>query len=804
MEAPHTPGDSSSVASPIPRLIHQTWKTASVPERWQTCQGSWQRHHPQWQYRLWTDEDNRSFLAEHDPWFLPIYDAYPEPIMRVDAFRYFLMYRLGGVYVDVDFECLKPLDALLDPHEVVLGLEPDAHTDKLLARERGLTHIVCNAFLASRPGHPFWEHVIKQLVASHKAPGVLDATGPFMLTGALDAYEEPGGVYLAPASALYPRTAPDSRAGSDASPDVDPGEAYAVHHWAGSWIQEPSGSPRSGGETSIAFRLTDRVCPVLDGELDVDAARHLWAGGRAQPLVSCLMVTARRTGLAWRAIQCFRAQTYPARELVIINDDPDPELHDRVTGLGDERIRHVRLPPQGTTLGALRNIAVSHARGDLVAQWDDDDLYDPERIEVQVAALESLAADVCLLRREQMWWPATRRLATSPPRAWEGSMLARRSAMGLYPEQRRGEDTALMTRLIRGARAVILDAPWLYIYVFHGANTFDAGHFAELFDAAEAIDEGCDYVQAVIALSHRLPIDLSSILDENEAPPPSSASIPESGETRPDGEHATPHPVVTDELPSVLVLTPVRNASPFLERYFENLSRLDYDPQQLTLGLLESDSTDGTWSRIERASSALSDRFADVTTLKRDFGVRLPGPRYASEHQRERRAVLARSRNTLLSGALRDEDWVLWLDVDVTQYPPDLIQRLLGAGKDIVTAHCVTRPGGPSFDLNTFVLSDEAPGVDWSRHVRDGILQPPRGLGRRYLDELRDHALVQVDSVGGTALLIRADLHREGLCFPAYPHALHIETEGLAMMARDLGMACWAMPQLEVVHPPHG
>lgn len=89
--------------------------------------------------------------------------------------------------------------------------------------------------------------------------------------------------------------------------------------------------------------------------------------------------------------------------------------------------------------------------------------------------------------------------------------------------------------------------------------------------------------------------------------------------------------------------------------------------------------------------------------------------------------MLAKVRNHLLSRALVDEEWVLWLDVDVTGYPADLIQRLLGARKDIVVPHCATEPGGPTYDLNTFALQPRAGTLNWSQWLRDGILQPPRG-----------------------------------------------------------------------------
>ena len=169
--------------------------------------------------------------------------------------------------------------------------------------------------------------------------------------------------------------------------------------------------------------------------------------------------------------------------------------------------------------------------------------------------------------------------------------------------------------------------------------------------------------------------------------------------------------------------------------------------------------------------------------------------------QRQRRATLARARNVLLSRALRDEEWVLWADVDVSRWPPDLIERLLAPGKQIVVPHCRREGTGETFDLNTFKSRPGFDARELERWVVDGILQPPRGVGRVYLGDLQDRELVEVDGVGGTVLLVRADLHREGLVFPPVPYRLHIETEGLSFLARDMGVASWGLPRLEVWHP---
>ena len=246
----------------------------------------------------------------------------------------------------------------------------------------------------------------------------------------------------------------------------------------------------------------------------------------------------------------------------------------------------------------------------------------------------------------------------------------------------------------------------------------------------------------------------------------------------------------------VLILTPVKQSAHHLPSYVAALERLSYPRDRLSIGLLDSDSTDDTFGALHALRDELDARFSRVTLLRRDFGFRMPPgvPRWTWEFQLVRRTVLAKSRNHLLVGALADEDWVLWLDVDVVDYPADVLERLLATGKDIVMPHCVVRPGGPTFDLNA-----------WSDH------------GRLHLEDLRGGPeLVPLDAVGGTMLLVRADAHRDGLNFPPYLYGRasplarcpspmpwdvgEVETEGLGLMARDMGYECWGMPSLEIVH----
>ncbi|MEL4897862.1 hypothetical protein [Crocosphaera sp. Alani8] len=262
-------------------------------------------------------------------------------------------------------------------------------------------------------------------------------------------------------------------------------------------------------------------------------------------------------------------------------------------------------------------------------------------------------------------------------------------------------------------------------------------------------------------------------------------------------------PLNLDNLPVVLILTPVKDATKFLPNYLEKLFTLTYPHDKISLGFLESDSSDDTFDLLKRSLSVLEQEFKNVHIYQKNFGFYLTTPRWDSSVQYKRRSIMAKSRNFLCHKALQDEDWVLWIDVDVEYYPPDIIQLLLESGKEIVVPNCVFEPGGKTFDLNTFQFKPNAKSLDWSPYMVDNILQPPKGKGRLYLEDLREHEIVEVDGVGGTMLLIKADIHREGLIFPPFSYKHYIETEGLAMMAKDMKYTCWGLPQLEIIHGSH-
>src|SRR5674476_1557231 len=87
----------------IPKKIHQIWLGGELPEKYRQFTQSWQRFHPDWEYRLWGDADAESFGMER----IDAYHSSNNMGTRSDLFSYEILKRHGGLYVDVDFKCIK-------------------------------------------------------------------------------------------------------------------------------------------------------------------------------------------------------------------------------------------------------------------------------------------------------------------------------------------------------------------------------------------------------------------------------------------------------------------------------------------------------------------------------------------------------------------------------------------------------------------------------------------------------------------------------------------------------------------------
>lgn len=199
------------------------------------------------------------------------------------------------------------------------------------------------------------------------------------------------------------------------------------------------------------------------------------------PLISCLCVSKFRAPLLRRSLACFFDQTWPHRELVLVYQSDDADTAAIVASLKhDARVRPVCIDADDVPpLGTLRNRSVAEARGTFIAQWDDDDWHGPARLAMQLDAMRKHRAPACVLTRVTMYDALGRRSWASGDRTWECTLVAQRDAMPAFPDLQRGEDTPVVAALRDRRMLLGLEFPELYIYTFHGRNTWEFRHWEQ-------------------------------------------------------------------------------------------------------------------------------------------------------------------------------------------------------------------------------------------------------------------------------------------------------------------------------------
>lgn len=169
----------------IPKIIHQTFKSRDIPRKYAHYQEGLTALHPGWEYKFYDDRACRETVSRYFPEFLTVYDR-ASVIQRTDIFRVVTVYGEGGFYMDMDVECLNPLDDLCE-FRCVFGEEltiSEEDAEKLGHRDRLR---VGNFMFGSEPGHPFLLHILRRMAGEARREiltenDVLESTGPGLVT----------------------------------------------------------------------------------------------------------------------------------------------------------------------------------------------------------------------------------------------------------------------------------------------------------------------------------------------------------------------------------------------------------------------------------------------------------------------------------------------------------------------------------------------------------------------------------------------------------------------------------------------
>lgn len=216
---------------------------------------------------------------------------------------------------------------------------------------------------------------------------------------------------------------------------------------------------------------------------------------QTHPLISCICITNQRPVLLEKAISCFISQNYPHKELVISYPLSDTLTKKIIENHRNSDIQLITIErEEGDSLGYARNQAIAKSKGDYVCTWDDDDWYHPSRLSFQFNSMQIKGAgyQASVLTRIILFDVLSKQAYLSFPYTWDGTILCKKEVLmqNQYGYTNKAEDTHVI-KFLSSKKLLfqIEEAPFLYVYIYHGENTWNYKHFEYFTSKSELLNE---------------------------------------------------------------------------------------------------------------------------------------------------------------------------------------------------------------------------------------------------------------------------------------------------------------------------
>jgi len=229
----------------IPKIIHQVWEGRSepLPDFYKKLGETWKEHHPDWKYEFWNGDKMEAFVKENFPHLRDAYFNFKYNIQRWDVIRYLILYKMGGLYIDFDYECLESFDNYVtEEGKCYFSMEPEDHCVNFFGYEA-----FNNALMATCPNHNFFKKIIDHIFfeskyeyTNNKVRDVHATTGPVMLTELYKIYPNKEDIVLLPEELVSPWSKTEVRKFMNKTANIQYLEkklekAIAIHYFFSLW-----------------------------------------------------------------------------------------------------------------------------------------------------------------------------------------------------------------------------------------------------------------------------------------------------------------------------------------------------------------------------------------------------------------------------------------------------------------------------------------------------------------------------------------------------------------------------------------
>lgn len=146
----------------IPKIIWQTYKNKNIPYESIECIKSWINLNPEYEWIFFDDETCERFIVDHfSSDFVSMYQSLPYGVMKADTWRIAVVYVYGGIYSDIDTNCIQPINFWAKDYELIVSSEPPTNT-------------IANFCFAATPKHPALYSALENLLKNYKNPNFMD------------------------------------------------------------------------------------------------------------------------------------------------------------------------------------------------------------------------------------------------------------------------------------------------------------------------------------------------------------------------------------------------------------------------------------------------------------------------------------------------------------------------------------------------------------------------------------------------------------------------------------------------------
>ena len=209
----------------IPKIIHYCWLSGDpVPVKLQKCMESWKKILPDYEFMLW---DKQRFDINSVAWVKEAYEA-KKYAFAADYIRQYAVYTMGGIYMDMDVEAVKPFGELLDK-PYMLGSEVELRIEAgIFGAEAGCelmrwcmdfyenNHFLLTDGTLNMQGAP---NVMNECITKHRKLQIANDHGA-----------DSEIVYLYPYDVLTAKS-------GDTGVVKKTKRTRTIHHFAGSWLK---------------------------------------------------------------------------------------------------------------------------------------------------------------------------------------------------------------------------------------------------------------------------------------------------------------------------------------------------------------------------------------------------------------------------------------------------------------------------------------------------------------------------------------------------------------------------------------